>query len=170
MGAVSSTDRQATWQQLHASNGPAPVVGGRLRPLLVGLRVLGRLAIALAQLFALYTICTWAIDIRMHAVRNYGRIIHEFDPWFNMRATQYLHDNGWEKFSTCAPALHTLPSPSPRSLSLSLSVHSPLASALCTHAPPLTPAERGGVAAGMTTRSGTQWADLSVPLSTRACR
>lgn len=25
-------------------------------------------------------------------------VIHEFDPWFNMRATQYLADNGIEKF------------------------------------------------------------------------
>jgi dolichyl-diphosphooligosaccharide--protein glycosyltransferase len=33
------------------------------------------------------------------AVNKYGRIIHEFDPWFNFRATQYLVDNGWEKFS-----------------------------------------------------------------------
>jgi len=24
----------------------------------------------------------------------YGRVIHEFDPWFNFRATQYLVDNG----------------------------------------------------------------------------
>lgn len=23
----------------------------------------------------------------------------QFDPWFNFRATQYLHDNGWAKFA-----------------------------------------------------------------------
>ena len=69
-------------------------------PLIVGARVVGRLALGAAQIFALYTICGWAVDIRMHAVRNYGRVIHEFDPWFNMRATQYLYDNGWEKFAT----------------------------------------------------------------------
>ena len=40
-----------------------------------------------------------AYDIRLYAVREYGRIIHEFDPWFNFRATQYLADNGWAKFS-----------------------------------------------------------------------
>jgi dolichyl-diphosphooligosaccharide--protein glycosyltransferase len=34
----------------------------------------------------------------MFAINNYGRVIHEFDPWFNMRATQYLADNGAEKF------------------------------------------------------------------------
>ena len=42
----------------------------------------------------------FAYDIRLFAVREYGRIIHEFDPWFNFRATQYLADNGWKRFST----------------------------------------------------------------------
>ena len=27
-----------------------------------------------------------------------GRVIHEFDPWFNYRATEYMVANGWEKF------------------------------------------------------------------------
>jgi len=40
----------------------------------------------------------YAYDIRLFAVRNYGRIIHEFDPWFNFRATQYLEANGAERF------------------------------------------------------------------------
>eukprot|EP01062_Namystynia_karyoxenos_P025994 TRINITY_DN2033_c0_g3_i5.p1 TRINITY_DN2033_c0_g3~~TRINITY_DN2033_c0_g3_i5.p1 ORF type:complete len:817 (+),score=243.33 TRINITY_DN2033_c0_g3_i5:126-2576(+) len=39
-----------------------------------------------------------AYDIRMHAIRVYGYVIHEFDPWFNFRATQYLADNGLERF------------------------------------------------------------------------
>ena len=41
-----------------------------------------------------------AVDIRLYGVREYGRIIHEFDPWFNFRATQYLADHGWYKFKT----------------------------------------------------------------------
>ena len=41
-----------------------------------------------------------AYAIRLFAVQEYGRIIHEFDPWFNFRATQYLAENGWKKFST----------------------------------------------------------------------
>ena len=41
-----------------------------------------------------------SFQIRLFAVREYGRIIHEFDPWFNFRATQYLADNGWNRFST----------------------------------------------------------------------
>ena len=38
-----------------------------------------------------------AYQIRLFAVKNYGMLIHEFDPWFNFRATQYLADNGAEK-------------------------------------------------------------------------
>ena len=30
--------------------------------------------------------------------RATGRVIHEFDPWFNFRATEYMVENGWEKF------------------------------------------------------------------------
>lgn len=36
----------------------------------------------------LYWICREAYDIRMYAVKEYGRIIHEFDPYFNYRATE----------------------------------------------------------------------------------
>ena len=31
-----------------------------------------------------------AYQIRTYAIRDYGLVIHEFDPWFNFRATQYL--------------------------------------------------------------------------------
>lgn len=34
----------------------------------------------------------------MYAINIYGRVIHEFDPWFNFRATQYLADNGMDRF------------------------------------------------------------------------
>ena len=54
---------------------------------------------ALARVLCLALACYFAYDIRLYAVREYGRIIHEFDPWFNFRATQYLADNGWAKFS-----------------------------------------------------------------------
>ncbi|KAH3763341.1 Dolichyl-diphosphooligosaccharide--protein glycosyltransferase subunit stt3 [Pelomyxa schiedti] len=39
-----------------------------------------------------------AYRIRLYAIITYGRIIHEFDPWFNMRATQYLADHGAHAF------------------------------------------------------------------------
>ena len=44
--------------------------------------------------------CHNAYEIRMHAFRTYGPVIHEFDPWFNYRATEYLAANGWGKFFT----------------------------------------------------------------------
>ena len=50
------------------------------------------------RLIALAIAIYAAVDIRLYAVREYGRIIHEFDPWFNFRATVYLADNGWNKF------------------------------------------------------------------------
>ena len=37
-------------------------------------------------------------QIRLFAVQNYGRVIHEFDPWFNYRAAEYLKANGAERF------------------------------------------------------------------------
>ncbi len=34
----------------------------------------------------------------MFSVIRYESIIHEFDPWFNYRATKFLVDNGWDAF------------------------------------------------------------------------
>ena len=34
----------------------------------------------------------------MYSIEEYGTVIHEFDPWFNVRAAQYLADNGVERF------------------------------------------------------------------------
>ena len=31
-------------------------------------------------------------------LQDYGLVIHEFDPWFNFRATKYLADNGIYEF------------------------------------------------------------------------
>jgi len=39
-----------------------------------------------------------AFEIRLYAIKTYGLVIHEFDPWFNFRATQYLADHGWYDF------------------------------------------------------------------------
>mmetsp|Transcript_2292 Transcript_2292/g.3216 ORF Transcript_2292/g.3216 Transcript_2292/m.3216 type:complete len:979 (-) Transcript_2292:619-3555(-) len=41
-----------------------------------------------------------AYNLRMKAINEYGPIIHEFDPYFNFRATEYLYENGWRKFVT----------------------------------------------------------------------
>jgi dolichyl-diphosphooligosaccharide--protein glycosyltransferase len=34
-----------------------------------------------------------------YAIEEYGPVIHEFDPYFNYRATEYLYANGWKAFS-----------------------------------------------------------------------
>mmetsp|Transcript_42760 Transcript_42760/g.77244 ORF Transcript_42760/g.77244 Transcript_42760/m.77244 type:complete len:876 (+) Transcript_42760:176-2803(+) len=39
-----------------------------------------------------------AYDIRLHPIREFGHLIHEFDPWFNYRATEYLAEHGLYKF------------------------------------------------------------------------
>ncbi|EPY42230.1 hypothetical protein AGDE_01693 [Angomonas deanei] len=39
-----------------------------------------------------------AFRIRTISVQIYGRLIHEFDPWFNYRATEYLSAHGWHAF------------------------------------------------------------------------
>eukprot|EP00041_Stephanoeca_diplocostata_P023589 m.581945 g.581945 ORF g.581945 m.581945 type:complete len:810 (-) comp22335_c0_seq1:178-2607(-) len=40
----------------------------------------------------------FAYEIRLYAIREFGTVIHEFDPWFNFRATQYLADHGVAAF------------------------------------------------------------------------
>ncbi len=39
-----------------------------------------------------------AYEIRLYAINEYGRVIHEFDPYFNYRAAEYLWANGWKAF------------------------------------------------------------------------
>ena len=36
----------------------------------------------------LYRACLEAYDIRLYAIKEYGRVIHEFDPYFNYRAAE----------------------------------------------------------------------------------
>ena len=55
--------------------------------------------VTLMCLQVLYQACMEAYDIRLYAIREYGRVIHEFDPYFNYRATEYLYANGWKAFS-----------------------------------------------------------------------
>ena len=43
-----------------------------------------------AWLYAMSVAIGKAYDIRLHAIKTYGYVIHEFDPWFNYRATEYL--------------------------------------------------------------------------------
>ena len=66
------------------------------------------MAAAVVRLLSLVKFAAWAAglayaislayNIRLKAIHTYGYVIHEFDPWFNMRATQYLADNGLHAF------------------------------------------------------------------------
>ncbi|KAL3942167.1 MAG: hypothetical protein SGBAC_003592 [Bacillariaceae sp.] len=48
--------------------------------------------------YAILSIIYTAYDIRLAAIKEYGPVIHEFDPYFNFRATEYLYDHGAKKF------------------------------------------------------------------------
>ena len=60
----------------------------------------GRLALVAAWAYGLSWAGHFAFEIRMVAIRTFGYVIHEFDPWFNFRATVYLRDHGLAKFFT----------------------------------------------------------------------
>ena len=49
---------------------------------IVGWTVLGD------ALYCILSLSYWAYRIRMQAIDEYGRVIHEFDPYFNYRATE----------------------------------------------------------------------------------
>jgi len=56
-----------------------------------------------AILFGVFAASVWpmmqiAFRIRTHAIKEFGLLIHEFDPWFNYRATQHLAKEGWPAF------------------------------------------------------------------------
>mmetsp|Transcript_67283 Transcript_67283/g.194601 ORF Transcript_67283/g.194601 Transcript_67283/m.194601 type:complete len:831 (+) Transcript_67283:105-2597(+) len=55
-------------------------------------------ALFIAKLVLLAYCCLRAYRIRLHAVETFGYVIHEFDPWFNFRATEYLAEHGLSKF------------------------------------------------------------------------
>ena len=50
------------------------------------------------RMVALLVICFIAFAIRVFPVFKYESIIHEFDPWFNYRATEVLVNEGYYKF------------------------------------------------------------------------
>ena len=41
-----------------------------------------------AAAYLIYRILWWAYKIRLQAIEQYGAVIHEFDPYFNYRATE----------------------------------------------------------------------------------
>mmetsp|Transcript_56512 Transcript_56512/g.127035 ORF Transcript_56512/g.127035 Transcript_56512/m.127035 type:complete len:887 (+) Transcript_56512:73-2733(+) len=66
------------------------------------LLLLPRLALKCGLVFLQFLFAVWflyaAYDIRCLSVKEFGYIIHEFDPWFNYRAAEYLAANGMDKF------------------------------------------------------------------------
>ncbi|KAI9694346.1 MAG: oligosaccharyl transferase stt3 subunit [Bogoriella megaspora] len=58
----------------------------------------GRNTRGLLRVIILCTIAAAAISSRLFSVIRFESIIHEFDPWFNFRATKYLVQHGFYKF------------------------------------------------------------------------
>ncbi|TKA66414.1 Dolichyl-diphosphooligosaccharide--protein glycosyltransferase subunit stt3 [Cryomyces minteri] len=58
----------------------------------------GRNTRGLLRLIILCTIAAAAVSSRLFSVIRFESIIHEFDPWFNFRATKYLVQNGFYNF------------------------------------------------------------------------
>ncbi|KAK3059215.1 oligosaccharyl transferase stt3 subunit [Extremus antarcticus] len=58
----------------------------------------GRNTRGLLRLIILVTIAAAAVASRLFSVIRFESIIHEFDPWFNFRATKYLVNNGFYNF------------------------------------------------------------------------
>jgi len=52
----------------------------------------------LLRVIILFTIAAAAVSARLFSVIRFESIIHEFDPWFNFRATKYLVKHGFYSF------------------------------------------------------------------------
>ena len=59
--------------------------------------ILERLKPAL-RITTLLLICSISTIVRVFSVIRYESIIHEFDPWFNFRATKFLVANDFKEF------------------------------------------------------------------------
>ncbi|KAH8433660.1 dolichyl-diphosphooligosaccharide--protein glycosyltransferase subunit STT3 [Aspergillus melleus] len=58
----------------------------------------GRNTRGLLRIIILATIAAAAVSSRLFSVIRFESIIHEFDPWFNFRATKYLVQHGFHSF------------------------------------------------------------------------
>ena len=82
------------------SESPAPSTShpstSKVEPLVPAQLKLDKSASAqIANGFALVCICVMAFAVRLFSVIKYESVIHEFDPYFNYRVTQYLTKNGF---------------------------------------------------------------------------
>ncbi|CBZ38022.1 oligosaccharyl transferase subunit, putative, partial [Leishmania donovani] len=57
-----------------------------------------RFVVTVVALFVVGASCFQAFTVRMTSVQIYGYLIHEFDPWFNYRAAEYMSTHGWSAF------------------------------------------------------------------------
>jgi dolichyl-diphosphooligosaccharide--protein glycosyltransferase len=57
------------------------------------------LLLIMVQLYCLAWFLFAAYEIRMYPIKDFGYTIHEFDPWFNYRAAEYLAEHGISKFN-----------------------------------------------------------------------
>jgi len=71
---------------------------GGLGALLFLPRQMFKAVVVVVQVAFLVWFCYAAYDIRLYPIKDFGMVIHEFDPWFNYRATEYLAENGLAKF------------------------------------------------------------------------
>merc|ERR1740120_3760 len=66
--------------------------------LLLPFRLTFKVFLVIVQLLLSLWFFYTAYDIRMYPIQDFGMIIHEFDPWFNYRAAEYMAENGISKF------------------------------------------------------------------------
>lgn len=74
-----------------AAAGMGSVYVSLIKPVLSAVYVAGFLNV-------LYKTLVESYNIRMYALEEYGLVIHEFDPYFNYRAAEYLWSNGSSRF------------------------------------------------------------------------
>jgi hypothetical protein len=108
---------------------------------------------------AFLVFCWAAYKIRLHAIEEYGRVIHEFDPWFNFRATEVKHHTG--RF--LPPKILPLHAPS------EISILSAVLDMILSCSILRSMAGRNS-STGLTTEVGTRWVGLWAPQSTQECR
>lgn len=80
-----------------SSSTPASLAKGESAPVIVSSRTVENVRLLL-KVVILITIAGAAISSRLFSVIRFESIIHEFDPWFNFRATKYLVSHGFYSF------------------------------------------------------------------------
>jgi hypothetical protein len=98
-------------------SGPAPIMSGqhgksKMAPSQQS-SLLSQQATYVFYLIAAYYIVKSAYRIRMVAIDEFGPVIHEFDPYFNFRATEVrvydeIHPKKRKRIIRCSGRLHSL--------------------------------------------------------------